>query len=304
MKQDRIKCFDTLKFFAILLICTSHFIADYGQTFNVKMPAIYGLINGKFGVALFFVLSGYLTYTRQKNESIYIYIIKRYIYFFICAFIINNLFYLFNINDSQYTMNYGYVIGQTFLLGDGIFPTFWFVRDLFIGNILCFIFGKYQIKTERVVLALIFYFLNTPFICISIIGTYIQDFSCIFQKFSNNIKRIIYLCTMLLLIFILLCFDESQFMYVLYGMFSLVIASFVYSNKDSKLLNNRFLLYFGQKTMSIMLIHTLLIKVTINYKYSYLIYILLLLAISIILNKIINILYKNILFILSLSNGE
>lgn len=290
MKNNRIKKLDVLKFISILIICSSHFIYEK----RIELPHVINIINGKFGVSLLFVISGFLSY-KSKEKNISSYLIRRYIYFLVCAFFINSVYYIFNINNSQEIMTYGYVIGQSLILGDDIFPTFWFAKDMLLANLICYIIGKYKIKYENIIILLIFIFINKPFISICIMGTLVEDFVEKNRIINKYIRSILFLLTILITVCVLLLFNESNYMYVIYGILSLLLVSFSFIN-NSFLFNNNVLSYFGKKTMAIMLIHPLIIEISIKNDFSFFIFIVLVLTVSILIDKLLNyvILFVNI----------
>lgn len=222
MSKTREKYLDSIKLIAMLIICTSHYLIE-ANTQDI-VPIVYRLINGKFGVSLFFVVSGYLSYKQgiENKESIVKYIARRYLYLVFCALIVNSAYYLLNIDDSRSIMNFGYVLGQSLFLGFDIFKTYWFAKDLLYGNIICYILSRHNIDFEALPLGLIFALINKPFIAICIFSVLINKIEENIRCLSKIRKSLFYLL-ILFLILVIIVFDESSFMYIIYGIVSVFL---------------------------------------------------------------------------------
>ena len=100
MKNKRCSDLDSIKFLAIFLIYTTHFIADYKPELldfwnNYPTKLVLGGITGKFGVALFGVLLGYFAYIGNKKKTLLVYSIKRYGYFVFVGMFINLIYCIY-----------------------------------------------------------------------------------------------------------------------------------------------------------------------------------------------------------------
>lgn len=179
-KNNHIIVLDLLKFFSISLVFLSHFFYFYKDTFyNVGLYAnIMKIINGKFGVSVLAIISGYLSYKKgiSKKESIIVYTLKRYVYFVICDFIICSIYYFVNYKGCREIMSFGFVIGESLKLSDNIFSTYWFAVPFFVGNIFAFMIGKYDISLyETIIICFVFIYLKQTFLATCILGTLINS---------------------------------------------------------------------------------------------------------------------------------
>ena len=99
ISKERNRAFDSLKLFAAFIVYTGHFWSQYGiSDFRLYqesfLPLILKGLSGKLGVAIFGVLLGYFALSdgAKKRKSVAEYSIKRYVYFFISALIVNTLY--------------------------------------------------------------------------------------------------------------------------------------------------------------------------------------------------------------------
>ena len=146
MNTKRELYLDSFKFIAILNVIFSHFFSYCRSHYKINLNS-FSFVNGKYGVIIFCIVLGLLAYKQgQKGKNnIIVYSLKRYIYFVICGFIINTVYYAINYNDIRCEANYNYVIGESLFLSYQIYPTYWFAKDFCIGSIICYILGEYDV---------------------------------------------------------------------------------------------------------------------------------------------------------------
>ncbi|MBR4470671.1 MAG: acyltransferase family protein [Erysipelotrichaceae bacterium] len=264
--KKRENCFDTLKYICILLVMNSHFflffyrpLKDFWKEFPYKL-FLYGL-DGKLGVSIFAVITGYFSFISGKKKGSFIrYALKRYSFFLICSLIINTLLYIMNTEGVRTENSFGIVIGQSVLLDRLIFGTFWFIRPFFVGSLLCFLCGKYDINSLIIIVLMpLMVYINSPFFL-----TYIANclLGCILYRLLDlNLdiyrnKWIQLLAAVAIYIFVKR--DGYNLTYFIQGLIGVVLIMLIRNNeKMYQLSENKFTAYFGKKTMSLLMSHML-----------------------------------------------
>lgn len=149
--------YDLLKVIAFLMVFLGHFNAEYqdyrylqgASTLGKGFDYIIHSWTPKFGVCIFCIIVGIFSARVKKN-----YIAKGYFYFFVSGLLINTLFYLRHrlagVNDITVIQ----VLIQSMLLDNQIIPTFWCIRDFFIGGVLSQLNGRAKTRTFEVILKL------------------------------------------------------------------------------------------------------------------------------------------------------
>ena len=251
---------DTLKYIAILLVITSHFIDRYNRDlflYYKKFPyslILHGL-SGKMGVAIFGVISGMLAYKSGKKGRPFLrYAVKRYVFFAICCFVVDTIYYFMNVDGILYTSNFGLVIGQSILLGKLIYPTFWFIRPFFIGSLLSFAAGKLKLDFPwLLILSLILLCFEQPWLGVMLVGCACQS---ILEKeypiFKNRLVKIL----IAVFIFVMIKRDSSDITYYIEGICSMCLVILISNSSHlSKLTSWNVSAYLGKITMSLLIDH-------------------------------------------------
>ena len=83
--MERLKCYDVVKFMAILMVCVTHFVAIFNPYFFYlwkTYPTKFVLdgVTGKLGVCILGVVMCYFAYKSKETNPIR-YFFKRYFYF-------------------------------------------------------------------------------------------------------------------------------------------------------------------------------------------------------------------------------
>ncbi len=257
---------DSLKLIAILMVILSHFFAD-AEVIDPSWKAINLIpVLGKAGVGIFACVTGLLAYRSGKSgKDTFRYIIRRYMYFAVCGFVANTIFYIVNPNSiSREEMNFFYVLGQSITLGDGVFATFWFARDFFFGCTISFIIGKYGIKAfETLCIMMIMLCKKEIFLSSCLYGCIIDG---ILDKYGKKkISSVFYFASLILYI-ISVKMPESYLRYFFCCLFGFVlVVSFKSEGPLNKFSNNRYVSFLGKYTMGMMILHTLIYGVLFKY---------------------------------------
>lgn len=262
MKQ-REKMYDAIKYLAIFLVMIDHFLFDAGYSLKNYWHVypynlfLYG-VGGKLGVGIFAVISGYFAYKAGRKQPFMLYVLKRYFYFVICGFIANCFYYALNYTDIRNSASFGLVIGQAVFLDCLIFTTFWFARSFFAGSIFAFILGKYKIRQpETIFLIIVLVYLADDYTAI-----YIADclLGCalynVLEKDYDLLKKQIVHLLIFIAIFFLMKRDSDDMAYFIWGICGFLLILLVKYNKIfHKIFDNRFMAFYGQRTMALLILH-------------------------------------------------
>lgn len=145
-KVSRIEWIEALRAIALLMVVIPHFIVMFCPNafcaWDNYSWALKG-ISGKHGVAIFCVLIGYFS-SRKSERSIPTYVVQRYLLFFVNIFVVLFFFWLVSYKKFEGGGN-GIlsVIKETLLFRAEMVPTYWCVRALFGGSLICFVLGNY-----------------------------------------------------------------------------------------------------------------------------------------------------------------
>lgn len=252
-KNERDSVLDTFKFLAMFIIYTTHFIAKYNrEVFRIwrEYPTALLLrgVTGKFGVAIFAVILGYLAYKggNHSKKSLLIYGTKRYLYFFICALFINTVYTIWK------GKSLGELFWATIKIDSSIFSTYWCIQSFFIASVLAYMIGKYEMDIPEILCIII--------LCAAM--GYLWSAICLFgvlypfllnsKLFNNSYGNIIWF----LIAFILIKRSESTITYIIDGICALIFIIFVEKTDIArKIFSNKATAYLGKNSMSIFLIH-------------------------------------------------
>lgn len=245
---------DTLKFFAIFLVFTTHFISfwNYGvySKMYIETPTKYLFLGltGKLGVAILAVLCGYFSYTGDTNKSFLYYTIKRYGYFFFCGLFINTIYGIIN-HDSIF-----YIIKVSLKLGSEIFPTYWCMREFFVASVISYFFRKNNAKIIDIIIFIILcYYMGFLWVAIALMGALAPNI--LKRKYLNKWVKVVLFVFSSLLIWQ----DESITTYIFDGVFTLVLLLIIEnSNNLINILSYRITSSLGANSMAIFIIHPLI----------------------------------------------
>ena len=261
--EKRDHFFDFIKAFAIFLVLNDHFVGYFAEQYHQTVPflQLFGIFYGKFGVSLFAIISGYFAYlSGKKGTDAYAYVVKRYLFFFFSCLITNVLYYLFNVNDVRSASSVGMIVGETITLGDYFCPSFWFIRDFFLGCIISFKMGRADTKlADSLIIAFIAYVYGFTFIASVITGTILYH---ILTKGNGFLTRSS-IKIGLLIIFAYSAFyriENTAIRYTSNAIRALAFILFIYKNRlISFLSDRRITAILGSKTLAILTAHFLMI---------------------------------------------
>ena len=265
--KTRIRYLDTLKLLAIFIVFATHFInrfnEDYFQLWH-KAPTSWVLngVTGKLGVAIFAVILGYFAY-RSKEPDVTKYVIKRYIYFFLCGLFINSIYAAFGsagIFDDTYSVKEVLTVSLT--LGAGIFRTFWCIRPFFIASILSKLNGKAGAGpfTVLVEMLIMFQIMGDVWVSICLIGNLVA-IAMSNEKFMSIFRHVWVRWPAYLAVFFLIKRPESWQTYLIDGICaSLMILALSESRWLRKVLDWEPLAVQGKNTMAMYLVHVVVYR--------------------------------------------
>jgi peptidoglycan/LPS O-acetylase OafA/YrhL len=255
---------DGLKFLCFFIIYTTHFISQFDTSLLAlwtELPSSLFLrgITGKFAVAIFGILLGYLAYMQgqKRKRSILHYTVKRYIYFFICAILVNTSFYALgrlNFLTEQYSL--ADVLRASLLLDSSVFPAFWCMQAFLVSSVISYMFGYYSMGLTGALMVVAFLLpIGKIWTGVCLLGMVIailsRDENC--QKlFGNKILQWL----LLVAAFIAIQREESQLTYLLDGIFGCVMLILItYNNGFKKLFSLRPVSSLGTTSMMLYLVH-------------------------------------------------
>ena len=265
--NTRIKYLDTLKLLAIFIVFVTHFINrfndDYFSLWHTAPTSwLLNGVSGKLGVAIFAVILGYFAY-RSKENNITKYVIKRYIYFFLCALFINSIYAaLGNLGAFDDTYTAKEVVAVSLTLGDGIFSTFWCIRPFFVASLLSKLNSKAEAGLFIVAIEMHIMFLLTGDVWISIclMGNLVA-IAMLNRKILSIFSCVSVRWTAYIAVFFLIKRPESLLTYVIDGICaSLLILVLSESRYIRKILEWKPLSAQGKNTMAMYLIHVVVYR--------------------------------------------
>ena len=267
--KSRLEWIDTLKLFAIFHVFLKHFVSRWHKEYasfwqNPPVSWLLKGVTGKCCVAFLGVCLGYFAYKNaEKNPSVYI--VKRYLYFFICGLFINTLrtaLHAIGLLNLSVEINgiwdaLGTVGLESLQLGRKLFVTFWCMLPFFCSSVLAYINGRAKVGLIGLLVQIAFcWILNQVWIAVCMIGAVIavlEKEKYIGLIFSKWYIRII--ATVIILIIIKR--PETNVTYLIdgicSGMLILIISFFPGLQRG---LSIRFFSSQGKNLMAIFLIHT------------------------------------------------
>ncbi len=265
--KTRIRYLDTLKLLAILIVFVTHFInrfnEDYFQLWH-KAPTMWVLngVTGKLGVAIFAVILGYFAY-KSREPNVTKYVIKRYIYFLLCALFINSVYAAFGnagVFDDAFSAKE--VIITSLTLGAGIFRTFWCIRPFFIASIISKLNGMAKAGpfTVLVEMLIMFQIMDDVWVSICLMGNLVA-IAMSNEKFMSVFKHVWVRWPVYLAVFSLIKRPESWQTYLIDGICaSLMILALSESRYIRKVLDWEPLAAQGKNTMAMYLVHVVVYR--------------------------------------------
>lgn len=252
-QQARNNELDTIKFLAVFLVYTTHFLSHfhpeyfkYWTTFPTK--AFLCGITGKLGVAFFGVLLGHFGYIGGRKRSLTAYSLKRYGYFVFVGLFINTLYCVW------LKIPLTSVVSESLRIGSDLFPTYWCMRDfLFASIIACYIGKDHWNFEKKIFLILLLFMVGQVWVPICLFGTLIPD---LVEKayFKDEPFRLV----LLIVSFFSIQRAESLLTYILDGFFAIIVICIVEnSDKAKRVLSNKVTASLGKRTMAIFVIHPL-----------------------------------------------
>ena len=162
--MKRIKWVDSVRFLAIFLIMTTHYLASFfPSALSLWEPGpffwLFGGITGKLSVAVFCVLLGYYACTPKpfSVSGFGLYTVRRYfqlaffaflatLFFILGGYAVTWLFHtpdeaVFRILSDGPRCNLIYLLRDAFLLEDHYIDTLWCMQDLMLASVVCRLFG-------------------------------------------------------------------------------------------------------------------------------------------------------------------
>lgn len=308
----RIKYYDSIKFFAIFIVFTNHFIYYY-NTGLVKYwnEHPYDLflkgINGKFSVALLGIIMCRFAYCAglEKRYSISKYIIRRYLFFVIYGLFINSVYLIiYSVQAKVLAFPISYLLKTTLMLGSDIFPTFWCIQPYFMASVIAYILGFVGGREKvGIIMILVFLICNNIWVAVCLFGTLIP-----YIEKNHDIWRRKWTKYLLFILFFVIGYrDESNIAYIMWGISSIILIMLVESSGLLKGILEGFLFQkLGKYTMSVFIIHVLVYQLIgawllgtmnklpngLSMLLCYFICLILIVLISIPLTNILDLIYK------------
>lgn len=265
--KTRIRYLDTLKLLAIFVVFATHFINRFNESYFElwhKAPTSWLLngVTGKLGVAVFAVILGYFAY-RSKEPNVSKYVIKRYIYFFLCALFINSVYTAFGnagVFDDTHTVRE--VITVSLTLGAGIFRTFWCIRPFFIASILSKLNGKAGAGplTVLVEMLIMFQIMDDIWVPVCLLGNLVA-IAMSNERFMSIFRHVWVRWPVYIAVFMLIKRPESWQTYAIDGICaSMLILALSESRHIRKVLEWEPLAAQGKNTMAMYLVHVVVYR--------------------------------------------
>lgn len=257
-----------MKLFAIFIVFVTHFINRFDDSYfelwhQGPTSWILNGVTGKFGVAVFSVALGYFAF-RSREQNISRYVIKRYIYFVICALFINTLYAVFgSAGVFEDTFTAREVIVTSLVLGSKIFRTFWCIMPFFAASVLSRLNGKANAGVLAVTaeMLIMIKLSGDVWISICLLGNLVSlamDNDRIRRLMGHRLVRLLIYA----LIFILIKRPESRQAYCIDGICAaaamLALSESVYIRK---LLEWKPVSSLGRLTMAMYLVHVIIYRI-------------------------------------------
>lgn len=288
--MDKINYITGLKGICAIGVFLHHFYLRYYTCFNfggLENPKINFLVNGNFIVCLFIVISAYLTcYVNDKKSSFHensIMLIKRYLRIMFPVtpiVIIYYLCYIFlewgNCFTNEYPITFGVLIRNIFLSPIGynnVVGVLWMMKYIYWGTFIALIinltFRHVNLIGKILTIGIsILLFYNTDFFYLPVIG------GCVFYNLKKSIvnmknplfENIIGILSITIGLYCLQWSGHLMHPNILINVIVsiLIFGGILFSSYIQGFLNNRLLIWLGEISMGIYLIHNLVIAYFLN----------------------------------------
>ena len=191
MEKQRLYYFDTLRFLAIMIVFSTHYINEFdpglfSYYFTYPYTIVLGGLTGKFGLSCLLVVLGYFAYRKgeRSDKDLFLLTIQRYLYFVVSAVIL----YIAAIAVKYIDMHEEgknvvlVFLRESFFLHDTYYPLFWCLMPMLVGTAVCYMLGRAKANWEIILLTmLIFHFSGGKWTVICILGTFL----CRIEKYTK-----------------------------------------------------------------------------------------------------------------------
>lgn len=274
MCRERLKYLDSLKFIAIFIVFTMHFINKYGDTYRHlfhDMPtsiALYG-ISGKMGVAILAVIMGLLAYYTKRDIGKAI--VHRYLFFFISVIAIDLGYVVYNYMalDTRPDMLTFFRAG--ICLEDLYFPALWFIKDFFIGYVIIVLNSRSNVKVWGVLLEIaVFIMFSEIWIAICLLGNVVALLlNDGFVLRALKTRRVIRLVLCIIAYGITKVPVETNLGYMAYGIATVLIILVINSSDlMNSLLSINWFAFLGRYSWGFFLVHALIYHIVGRYIFN------------------------------------
>ncbi len=311
----RLRHYDSLKFLAVLIVFTTHFIFYYNTGLarlwsDYPYCLIFKGITGKFAVALLGIIMCRFAYCSgaERRYGISEYIIRRYFYFVLYGLVINAFYLVFLPTDVK-LLAFGipHLLRTSLALSADIFSTFWCIRPFFLASVMAYIIGflKKGDKWIEFILIITFLICGHIWVAVCLMGTLVPFIEENRDKWCRKWSKYL----LIILFFLSVYRNENDFGFFMWGISSIILLMLTESSGAlKKALDQSFIHDFGKYTMAVFIIHIPVYQLaggwllgvmnTIPYKISitlcYIVCLILTILISIPLTYILDLIYKKI----------
>lgn len=265
MKDNRIAHYDGIKFVAMLIVFTTHYMADFQYDVFDNLPKFLKFIlvdgiSGKMGVAFFGVILGYLA-SLSKKESFF-YVLFRYGYFVFAGFLINILTFILPREFREFSgcvdkISFLVVLKNTVLLGAEIYPTYWCMSSFLVASIICYLNGKYNLSLfETILQVLILMYFNQMWVGICVLGYLfrVSKETFLVRKIFDRKES----AFLVLALFFICKLKLGACLHLLNGIFAVVLLWYLeYHVRIREAVGNRLFSALGKNTMGMYLSHVI-----------------------------------------------
>lgn len=265
--KSKITWIEGLRFIAIMMVAIPHFIdmfcPQYFEWWD-KYPLLLKGISGKNGVAMFLVIVGFFA-SKPTSKNLPTYIVQRYLQFTINIFIVLSVFCIVRF-FTDYHHFFDHIVDafkDAFFLRDNLCPTYWCMRSILVGSIICYLLSNCcDIKSPihkllfTSAVCVILFLMKYVWVAICILG-------CIYRQLSDNKflpEKYKWLLNVIcvFLIPILYRHDECNLTYFMQGISCCMTMFLIQQWKFLQLcLGNKVIAYLGSLSFPIFLSHTL-----------------------------------------------
>ena len=269
--RERKQWVDALKYFAMFFIYLTHFIASYySHLFSYwnRIPfsiVLYGL-SGKLCVSFLGICLGYFAFNNHENH-VTKYILRRYVYFFICGLFINTIraaLYAIGVMKLPFDVSNPWhvirtVIVESITIGDGIYPTFWCVFPFFVSSVFAYINGRLGVGPIGIIIQIIcFWEMKQTWVAICLIGALVAVFEQ--KKLLREAMKKYWIKILIAAgIFILIKRKESNITYLIDGICSGAFLLLIeFSPRIQAVICRHHFIVYGKNIMAIFLIHVVI----------------------------------------------